>query len=46
MKNFGNMVDLLHLVRIPAQVDVVSKALDSEYIGEDRSKDLEKGTCN
>jgi len=46
MENFGDMVNLLHLVRIRAQVDVVSKTLDSEYVGEDCSRDLEKGTSD
>jgi hypothetical protein len=44
MENFGNMVDLLCIVRIPAQVNIVSETLDNEYVGEDCSRDLEKWT--
>jgi len=46
MEKFRDMVDLLRIVRIPAQVDVVSETLDSENVGEDCSRDLEKGTSD
>jgi hypothetical protein len=44
MEDFGDMVNLLRLVRIPAQVDVIGETLDSEYVSKDCSRDLEIGT--
>ncbi len=42
IESLGNTIDLLRLVRIPAQVDIVCEILDSEHIDEDCSRDLEK----
>lgn len=44
MENLGDMLDLLPLIRIPAQENIVSETLDNEHVGEDCSRDLEIGT--